>query len=125
MKLVIKKDILLENLSNVSKAISSKNIIPVLSGIKFDLTSKGLFLTASDNDITIQAFINSKAIDSIEKEGSIVLQGRYILEIIRKLPGEIIEMEVVDEYKVWIHSNTSEFKLSAQQFEPEKKQRCQ
>lgn len=113
MKLVIKKDILLENLSNVSKAISSKNIIPVLSGIKFDLTSKGLFLTASDNDITIQAFINSKAIDSIEKEGSIVLQGRYILEIIRKLPGEIIEMEVVDEYKVWIHSNTSEFNLNA------------
>jgi len=113
MNLKIKKDILLENLLNVSKAISSKNIIPVLSGIKFDLKEEGLYLTASDNDITIQCFINKENIDSIEKTGSIVLQGRYIVEIIRKLPGEIISLEVVDEYKVWIHSNTSEFNLNA------------
>ena len=113
MKLKIKKDILLENLSNVSKAISTKNIIPVLSGIKFDLKKDGLYLTASDNDITIQAFIKNKDIENIESEGSIVLQGRYILEIIRKLPGEIITLEVVDEYKVWINSNASEFNLNA------------
>ena len=112
MKLKIKKDLLLENLSNVSKAISTKNIIPVLSGIKFDLTNEGLYLTANDNDITIQAFIISNDIESIEKEGSIVLQGRYILEIIRKLPGDIIDIELVDEYKVWIHSNSSEFNLN-------------
>lgn len=113
MNLKIKKDILLDNLLNVSKAISSKNIIPVLSGIKFDLKDEGLYLTASDNDITIQSFINKEDIDVIEKTGSIVLQGRYIVEIIRKLPGEIISLEVVDEYKVWIHSNTSEFNLNA------------
>ncbi len=113
MNLKIKKDILLESLLHVSKAISSKNIIPVLSGIKFDLKKEGLYLTASDNDITIQSFIASKDIDSIEKEGSIVLQGRYIVEIIRKLPGNVISIEVIDEYKVWIHSKTSEFNLNA------------
>lgn len=113
MNLKIKKDILLDNLMNVSKAISSKNIIPVLSGIKFDLTIEGLYLTASDNDITIQSFIDKKDIESIDKEGSIVLQGRYIVEIIRKLPGDIISMEVIDEYKVWIHSKTAEFNLNA------------
>ena len=104
MNLKIKKNLLLDNLMNVSKAISSKNIIPVLSGIKFDLTAEGLYLTASDNDITIQSFISKNDIESIEKEGSIVLQGRYIVEIIRKLPGDIISMEVIDEYKVWIHN---------------------
>lgn len=113
MKLKIKKETLLENLSNVSKAISTKNIIPVLSGIKFDLTDEGLYLTASDNDITIQSFINKEDIETIDKTGSIVLQGRYILEIIRKLPGDIITLEVVDEYKVWINSNNSEFNLNA------------
>ena len=40
MKFTIKKDILLENLNNVSHAISTKNVIPVLSGIKFDLTKE-------------------------------------------------------------------------------------
>ena len=57
MKIKIKKELLLENLNKVSKAISTKNLIPILSGIKFDLTKEGLTLTASDNDITIQTFI--------------------------------------------------------------------
>ena len=35
MKFVIKREILLENLNNVSKAISTKNLIPILTGIKF------------------------------------------------------------------------------------------
>ena len=34
MKFSIKKEILLENLNNVSKAVSTKNVIPVLGGIK-------------------------------------------------------------------------------------------
>ena len=34
MKLKIKKNLFLEALNNVSKAISNKNIIPILSGIK-------------------------------------------------------------------------------------------
>ena len=37
MKLIIKKSILLEALLNTSKAISQKNLIPILTGIKFDL----------------------------------------------------------------------------------------
>ena len=46
MKLTIKKDLLLEALNKVSKAISTKNLIPVLAGIKFELKKKKLTLTA-------------------------------------------------------------------------------
>ena len=45
MKLIINKTILLENLDYVSKALSTRNIIPVLNGIKFELTK---FLLKSD-----------------------------------------------------------------------------
>ena len=38
MKFSIKKETLLHSLNSVSKALSSKNIIPILSGIKFNLT---------------------------------------------------------------------------------------
>ena len=48
MKFKIKKNIILDQLVNVSKAISSRNIIPILNGIKFELTSEGLTLMASD-----------------------------------------------------------------------------
>ena len=71
MKLKIKKEILLDGLNKVSKALSTKNLVPVLAGIKFDLTEKGLMLTASDNDITIQVFIDKTEEMEIEKEGGI------------------------------------------------------
>ncbi len=114
MKIKIKKEVLLENLNKVSKAISTKNLIPILSGIKFDLTYKGLLLTASDNDITIQTFIpaeNNKDM-IIEKEGSIIIQGKYILDIVRKLPDEYINIEVIDELKILIYTENSEFNLN-------------
>lgn len=113
MKIKIKKDLLLEGLNKVSKAISTKNLIPILSGIKFDLTQKGLMLTASDNDITIQTFIPLKEDNmSIEKEGSIIIQGKYILDIVRKLPDEYINIEVIDELKILIAAENSEFNLN-------------
>lgn len=112
MKLKIKKEVLLESLNKVSKAISTKNLIPILSGIKFELDNKGLTLTASDNDITIQTFIPADESMNIEKEGSIIIQGKYILDIVRKLPDEFINIEVIDELKIIIYTDNSEFNLN-------------
>lgn len=112
MKLKIKKEVLLDGLNKVSKALSTKNLVPVLAGIKFDLTEKGLMLTASDNDITIQVFIDKTEEMEIEKEGSIIIQGKYILDIVRKLPDEFINVEVIDELKITIYTDNSEFNLN-------------
>lgn len=112
MKIKIKKDLLLENLNKVSKAISTKNLVPALAGIKFDLSSEGLTLTASDNDITIQSFIKNDDNMTIEEEGSIIIQGRYILDIVRKLPDNMINLEVFDELKVIISTENSEYNLN-------------
>lgn len=113
MKFKIKKSILLNKLSDVAKAISSKNIIPILSGIKFELTKEKLILTASDNDITIETFISvDKENLIIETTGSIIIKGRYILDIVRKLSNEFINIEVIDGYKVLIYTENSEFNLN-------------
>lgn len=114
MKLTIKKDLLLDALNKVSKAISTKNLIPVLAGIKFELRKKKLTLTASDNDITIQTSIESNSEEdfTIESEGSIIIQGKYILDIVRKLPDKYINIEVVDELKILIYTENSEFNLN-------------
>ena len=114
MKFTIKKEILLDALVKVSKAISTKNLIPVLAGIKFELKKKKLTLTASDNDITIQTTIESLNDEDfrIENEGSIIIQGKYILDIVRKLPDEYINVEVIDELKILIYTYKSEFNLN-------------
>lgn len=113
MKLKIKKDLLLDGLTKVSKAISTKNLVPVLAGIKFELEKEGLTLTASDNDITIQVFIEANSDDmTIDQVGSIIIQGKYILDIVRKLPDEFINIEVVDDLKIIIYTENSEFNLN-------------
>lgn len=112
MKFTIEKNILLENLSNVVKAISTKNIIPILNGVKFELNSEGLFLTASDSELTIRAFIEKSSITNIENEGSIIIQSKYILDIIRKMPSDSINFELMDGLKIKISSDNSQYDLN-------------
>ena len=112
MKFTIDKNVLLENLNNVVKAISSKNIIPILNGVKFDLTEEGLYLTASDSDLTIKSFIDKESILNVEKEGSIIVQSKYILDIVRYMPTDEINFELLDGMKIKIYCENSQFDLN-------------
>lgn len=90
MKLTVKRNIFLQELQTVQRAISSKTTIPILTGVKIVLTDEGLTLTGSNADISIESFLSKedeKAQMTIESTGSIVLQARFFGEIIRKLPG--------------------------------------
>ncbi len=59
MNFKIKKEVLLSNLNYVSRAVSTKNVIPVLAGIKWVLNKEGLALEASDESIIIKTFIKN------------------------------------------------------------------
>ena len=112
MKFIVKKEILLESLNNTSRAISTKNLIPILTGIKFDLKEDGLYLYASDTDVSIRSFIPRDKLTSLDEVGSIVIGGKYIVEIIRKLPSTDISIEVIDGYKLIISTDNTEFNLN-------------
>ncbi|WP_019413365.1 DNA polymerase III subunit beta [Paenisporosarcina sp. TG20] len=115
MKFEIMRERLLDGLNDVMKAVSSKTTIPILTGIKLDVTEKGLHLTGSDSDITIQTFIKAEEdgeqIIRVIEEGSIVVQARMFNEIVRKLPTSDVEIEVNDHYQTHIRSGKSEFHL--------------
>jgi len=112
MKLKIKQNILMEHLNYVIKGISSKNLIPILNCIKFELTQDGLYLMSTDNDIAIKTFIPKDKIDTIDVCGEIVVSGKYIYEIIKKLPNEVINIEEVMESKLYINTSNSSFNLN-------------
>jgi len=111
MNLKIKKDVLLSNLNYVSRAVSSKNVIPVLAGIKWVLNKDGLTLEASDESIVIKTFIDKEFIEEIKEMGNIIIPGRYIIDIIRKLPSDFINIEV-DGLKILITTPSSEYTLN-------------
>ena len=112
MKLKIKQSILMEHLNYVIKGISSKNLIPILNCIKFELTNDGLYLMSTDNEIAIKTFIPKDKIDTIDICGDIVVSGKYIYEIIKKLPNEVINIEEVMESKLYINTSSSSFNLN-------------
>ncbi len=112
MNFKIKKENLLKYLNHVIKGISSKNLIPILNCIKFDLTAEGLYLLSTDNEIAIKTFIDKKYIEDGYTCGQFVVYGKYIYEIIRKLPNEIIEIEEVIDSKIFISTTNSSFSLN-------------
>ncbi len=112
MKLEIKQETLIEHLNYVIKGISNKNLRPILNCIKFVLDDNGLYLMSTDNEIAIKTFIDKKDIEKIENTGEIVVAGKYIYDIIKKLPHEIISLEEVIGSKLYITTPNTAFTLN-------------
>ena len=76
------------------------------------LNKDGLYLMSTDNEIAIKDFISKNEIENIDTKGEIVISGRYIYEIIRKLPNEIVKIEEVVDNKINISTTNSSFSLN-------------
>lgn len=114
MKFSIIKTNFLEALNVVSRAISPTPVFEILKGIKVELTKEGMTLKASDSLISIEYYLTShiedKEVITVEHEGDIVLPSRHFIDIIRKLPTDIIEIETVAN-QINVKSGKSEFNL--------------
>ncbi|RFA32587.1 DNA polymerase III subunit beta [Virgibacillus dokdonensis] len=118
MKFVVQREQLMTAVQNVMKAISSRPVVAILTGIKLEARKDGITLTGSNSDISIESYIPAEKegivyVDHIE-EGSIVLQSKYFPDIVRKLPEQIVEIEVGESLKVTIRSGKAEFNLNGQ-----------
>lgn len=118
MKFTIQRELLLESIQHVMKAISSRVTIPILTGIKIEATKEGIKLTGSDSDISIESFIpvEENGVVNVEdiESGSIVVQAKYFPDIIRKLPLKTVEINTSEDFQVTINSGGSEFHLNGQ-----------
>lgn len=93
MEFIVNHKHFTQALSEVNKAISTKAIIPILSGIKITVDQSGITLIASDSNIFIEKFIPSSTegdqITTIVKAGTIVVPAKYFIEIIKKMPSDV------------------------------------
>ncbi|MBP5407957.1 MAG: DNA polymerase III subunit beta [Bacilli bacterium] len=112
MKVQIKRELLLSNLNNVSRALSNKPQMPILTGLKLDVKNNFLTLTASNSDISIQTKIEANDDLSIKETGTVVLPGKYFCEIIRKCDCESILIQTFEQNSVKILAEQSTFTLN-------------
>ncbi|HDR8065711.1 DNA polymerase III subunit beta [Bacillus thuringiensis] len=93
MEFIVNHKQFTQALSEVSKAISTKSLIPILSGIKITADQSGITLIASNSNIFIEKFIpvsiEDEKIATILKAGTIVVPAKYFIEIIKKMPSDI------------------------------------
>lgn len=116
MEIIINKVTLTGALKKVSRAISSKSVVPSLTGILIATDEKGLVMTGSNSDLSIRVHIGSEEENQSEieilDEGSIILPAKEFSGIARSMPGDSISIKTVDEFKVQVKSNKSKFVLN-------------
>lgn len=90
----IEKDVLVDALRDVINAIATKVVQPILSNVMIEsLDSTSLRFVATDLDLTIQAVVPAV----VYTPGSITLPGKKLLEIVSKLPNELVSFQINTE----------------------------
>lgn len=113
MILKIKNEALLKALSAVSKALPSRTPFEALYQIKFEASEAGLRLTSSNSDLTVKKWIPiSKDELVIQAAGDVLLPGKQLVELTRRLKGEWVTFSLVEQ-AVLVKSGKSKFTLNA------------
>ncbi|MBS4007652.1 MAG: DNA polymerase III subunit beta [Clostridium sp.] len=113
MHLSIPRAILAEHLQTVAKAVSIKSNLAMLEGILFTCEGNSMTLSATNLELGISSTF---AVEQ-QETAKVVLPSK-VVEIIRKLPGETVQLTVnLENYLTEIVSGQSEFQLYG--FSPE------
>ena len=116
MKFIIDRNEFLKNLTNITKIIQPKAIDPIITNVKIELDDEGLYLTGSTSELaittTIPHFINNRQIIRDYKPGSTLVKADLLTEIVRRLDGDELSFELVDDTIAKIETETSNFKLN-------------
>lgn len=108
MKINIRKDMLIENLNIVSKAVSSKSTMEILECVLLIADENGFRLLANDMEIGIES---SNIESDIEELGIVALDAKMFFEIVRNMPEDNISIEVDEKNIAIIKSGKAEFKI--------------
>ena len=107
MKFICQQQNLIKILNIVSKAVSVRTTMPVLKGILLKAENGRLTMSASDLDLSIEDSTDAE----ISEPGSVIVMARLFSDIVRKLPGEEVQIETEGDNNVLIKSMNSEFKI--------------
>lgn len=118
MHVQVEQGQLQQGLQKVTRAVSMRTTLPVLSGVLLEVVPDGLRLTATDLEVTIQTVIPAQVRDT----GRIVLPARYLHEVVRRIPPGLItiglEPESLRTTISWGRSKYNIHGMPAEQFPP-------
>jgi DNA polymerase-3 subunit beta len=89
LRITASKDELVQALGVVSRAVSTRTSVQILSGILLEARDGELRLAATDMELSLRANVQAQ----IEGDGAIVLPGKTLVDIARLLPSDEVAIE--------------------------------
>lgn len=108
MQIIINASDLMNALNIVTRAISSRPAKKILEGVLIDAIVDEVTLTCTDTKLVIQSTIMA----TVNEPGRIVLPGKILSELVRKLPESEISIKTDSLYNAQINCLSSKSRLS-------------
>lgn len=107
MRFEINSSDLTGHLNAVSRVLVSKNAMPILDNLLFDLKDGQLKITASDGDTTM---ITTVPVLSADSDGAFLVPAKTLMDPLKELPQQILAIEVDnDNYEVIVSYNNGKY----------------
>ncbi len=87
MKFQVERDVLAEAVGWASRALPSRPVIPVLSGLLLEAAADGLTLSCFDYEVSARVEVAAE----VAEPGTVLVPGRLLAEITRSLPSLPVE----------------------------------
>ena len=106
MKFKCEKYLIQNACQTASRAAASKSPIPALEGL---LISAGAGVTVTGYDLKKGIFTNIAA--DVEEAGSVVIEARFLNEMLRRLPEGIVSFDCAEDCKVSVRCGRSKYDI--------------
>src|SRR2546428_13257680 len=108
IKVVCRQDELAQKLGVVSRAVSTRASVQILSGVLLRADGGRLHLAATDMELSLRSSLEAQ----VDGEGAVVVPGRLLVDLVRLLPESEVTIEHrADESVVRITSGSSSSSL--------------
>src|SRR5438105_4087289 len=108
MKITVGRDELVQRLGVVSRAVSTRATVQILSGILLRSAGAELELAATDMELSLRTTVAAQ----IEGDGAVVVPGRRLVELAKLLPSDEVEIEHrAEESVVHVTSGSASYTL--------------
>jgi DNA polymerase-3 subunit beta len=108
LRFTCSREELVEKLAVVSRAVSMRPTVQILSGIWLQASDGTLELAATDMELSLRSAVEAQ----IAEPGTVVVPGRLFVDIVRLLPAEEVEIaHSPEEGRVSVVSGTATYSL--------------
>ena len=112
MRFTLSSSVLNSQLQTLSRVINSKNSLPILDCILFEVADGKLTLTASDKENVMTVVL---ALDACEGTGAFALPKNMVLDAVKELPEQPLAFDVNEQtYALSLYYQNGVYQFVAQ-----------